>query len=486
MKGLAKAMAGAALLALLGAGSALAHIDVPGLDENGQCIGDADGNNEVQINELILAVNNALHGCARLPITLNFRGVVGEQPFACANVYQGIGTAASRFIPSDFRFYLSGFKLITVGGDEVPLELDQSSLWQYHDVAMIDFETGPDDGCGEGNRVTNTVVTGSVPAGIYTGLQFDLGLPFDLNHGDASVAPAPLNFSAMFWTWNDGYKFFRLDTLDGNFRIHLGSTGCNGASATQPPTSCDRPNVSTVTLNGFNISHSIIEADLAALLADNNIDTNQPGSSLGCMSDPDDQDCAPVFRNLGLSFPAGTSTGNTQKLFRLETEHETAHKEIKVAGSAEAGGMLRSHTEFDLNDALALSFDNCFGGSDAACTGGMRLFSAANPGIVPLDASEPGESLFTLADGVPITLEVVALDDGLTIHYGDVVLDSAGDSVLLGQTPSFHADLETQLLIPGGTPTRTYSASFKLTTTSSAYTASDVFTVKFTPTEPSS
>jgi hypothetical protein len=28
---------------------------------------------------LILAVNNALHGCARLPITLNFRGVVGER-----------------------------------------------------------------------------------------------------------------------------------------------------------------------------------------------------------------------------------------------------------------------------------------------------------------------------------------------------------------------------------------------------------------------
>ena len=57
---------------------------------------------------------------------------------------------------------------------------------------------------------------------------------------------------------------------------------------------------------------------------------------------------------------------------------------------------------------------------------------------------------------------------------------------MLGQTPELHADLETQLLIPGGTASRTYSASFKLTTTSSAYTNSEVFVVKFMPQEPSS
>src|SRR3954447_10599437 len=111
----AKATVAAALLSLLATGSpVMAHIEVPGLDENGQCIGDADGNGDVQINELILAVNNALQGCARLPITLNFRGVVGNQAFACGQAYQGIGTAASRFIPSDFRFYVSHIRLITV------------------------------------------------------------------------------------------------------------------------------------------------------------------------------------------------------------------------------------------------------------------------------------------------------------------------------------------------------------------------------------
>jgi hypothetical protein len=43
-------------------------------------------------------VNNALNGCERLPITLSFHGLVGDQDFACGTVYNGIGTGLSQYI----------------------------------------------------------------------------------------------------------------------------------------------------------------------------------------------------------------------------------------------------------------------------------------------------------------------------------------------------------------------------------------------------
>ena len=80
---------------------------------------------------------------------------------------------------------------------------------------------------------------------------------------------------------------------------------------------------------------------------------------------------------------------------------------------------------------------------------------------------------------------MTALDAGLVMRLGDVTLDGVGDSVVLGtRPPEFHADFETQLTLPGGgEPSGTFSASFKLTTTSGQYQSSEVVTIKFTPTE---
>ncbi|PJN92728.1 metallo-mystery pair system four-Cys motif protein, partial [Amaricoccus sp. HAR-UPW-R2A-40] len=43
------------------------------------------------------------------------------------------------------------------------------------------------------------------------GLAFEIGVPFDLNHGDPTLAPAPLDLTAMFWTWRGGYKFLKFE-----------------------------------------------------------------------------------------------------------------------------------------------------------------------------------------------------------------------------------------------------------------------------------
>lgn len=471
----------AALLCL--AATAQAHVDVPGLDVNGQCVGDADSDGTVAIHEIVQAVNNALGTCPERPVEIHFAGVVGDADFACGQAYGDIGTGGGQLVPSDFRFYVSNVRLISLGGDEVPVSLEQDGMWQYENVALIDLEDGSGACAAFGNQPTNSTVRGSVPAGVYTGVVFELGVPFELNHGIASTAPAPLNLTAMFWSWQAGYKFIRVDTADDKFRVHVGSTGCQSDGPSRPPTSCNAPNRATVRLDGFNPEHSVIAADLKALLSQNDIDSNEPDTDPGCMASPLDDDCGPLFDSLGLTFPGG-QPAHGQRFFRLRAERGGSddHKEIHVAADAESGGTLLLHPEFDVAEAIPLFFAECFGGTGDDCAGGMRLFTAVNPGFSPLEESQPDESLYTVAAGAPITLEVTELAEGLTLRLGEVALDSPGDTALLGETPEFHADLEAQLLVPGGgAPSGTFAASFKVTTTAAGYEMSAPVTVLFTP-----
>ncbi len=293
-----------------------------GLDPNGQCIGDGNGDASVSIDELITAVNNSLDGCADRDIELTFAAVVGDEPFTCGGVYENVGTTGARMQVNDFRFYVSNVRLLKSNGDEVELELEQDGLWQREGLALLDFEDGS-AGCPVGNAPMNSTVRGTAPAGVYTGVSFDLGIPFELNHGNAELETSPLNVTPMFWNWNGGYKFIRVDAFAGpegstiNYNLHLGSTGCNGGSPVTPPTEeCLNPNRPTITLNGFDPATNVIVADLASVLADSNVEVNAPETAPGCQSFPGDSDCDTVFPNLGLAFedtPAGT-----QKLFRVE------------------------------------------------------------------------------------------------------------------------------------------------------------------------
>src|SRR5262245_8203058 len=64
-------------------------------DTNGQCVGDANGDGQVTIDEIITAVNNSLGGCQFQPVTLQFRANVGAEPFTCGSLYHNIGTTSA-------------------------------------------------------------------------------------------------------------------------------------------------------------------------------------------------------------------------------------------------------------------------------------------------------------------------------------------------------------------------------------------------------
>ena len=271
-------------------------------------------------------------------ISIRFAAEVGGQPFKCGDSYSSIGSTNSRITPSDFRFYVANVELIDVNGKAVPLALEQDAVWQYKNVALLDFEnrSGP---CVTGTAETREIVTGTVPKGEYRGLRFQLGVPFELNHADATIAPSPLNLTSLFWNWQAGYKFLRVDLASSGrqqdikpgdvprfgdregsnrlgFAIHIGSTMCAASGPTDKPTACANPNRATIEFANFDASKNVVVADLKGLLDGVNVDVNQPETPAGCMSTPNDSDCNPLMRNAGLGF--GGTQPDGQKFFRIK------------------------------------------------------------------------------------------------------------------------------------------------------------------------
>lgn len=250
------------------------------------------------------------------PVRIRFDAVVAGQPFACGQSYDAIGTTKSTIVVSDFRFYVSRVRLLRDDGGERAVPFIADGLWQQEDVALVDFEDGTRS-CSNGTPETHPYVEVQVPDGIYTGVVFDLGLPFERNHRDPTLQPSPLNLTRMFWNWNAGYKYLRVDLRSTGqpkgWAIHLGSTGCTpGGSPTTVPVSCKSPNVVTVTLPRFDPANDVIRMDLAALLAQSDVDARFEDSA-GCMSGPRDPECGPLFAQFGLPF--GTTAAGEQRVF---------------------------------------------------------------------------------------------------------------------------------------------------------------------------
>jgi cytochrome c peroxidase len=269
----------------------------------------------IPLATLAIACGAGCHGGAPSPtapvakrthVRLRFAAVVGDRPFACGKSYPGIGATASTITPTDFRFFVSDVQLVRDDGAAVPIALDQDGTWQYKNVALLDFEDGSGP-CRTGTEPTRTEISGTIPDGNYRGVRFTLGLPFELNHANPTVAASPLNVSAMFWAWQTGYRFVKIDlstasaAQSAGFPIHLGSGGCVSRSMTTPPAECKFPNTPTIAFDEYDPQRDFLVADLAALVRGTNVETNAPNTAPGCMAEPTDPDCPGVMRAFGLT-----------------------------------------------------------------------------------------------------------------------------------------------------------------------------------------
>src|SRR5579863_8307437 len=159
---------------------------------------------------LILAVVPCVAQSPAREVRIIFDAQIAGKPFACDTAYDDIGLSHARIKLLDLRFFISQVELLTADGASVALSLDQDGIWQYRNLTLLDFEDGTAS-CLNGNAGINKQILGKVPAGKYTGLRFTLGVPFELDHIAATSAPSPLNTTAMFWSWQDGFKFLRAE-----------------------------------------------------------------------------------------------------------------------------------------------------------------------------------------------------------------------------------------------------------------------------------
>jgi uncharacterized repeat protein (TIGR04052 family) len=270
-------------------------------------------------------------------ITLRFKAKVGTEDLVCGHTYANQGSSKVSITPQDFRFYVQEVRLVTSSGAEVPLTFDERLPFQSQGVALIDF-TNDDGACSNSNApTTNTTITGTAPAGDYTGIVLVNGVSEALNHADPTspTTPAPLQAPGASWGWTLGYRFLMAEVLgvsgagadagvvadagaahaaDGGVaapaasEMHLGSTGCMGTPA--DGISCSNPNRTLVRLMGFRPATSTIIADLGAVFA-------KPDLSSSVQCHGSGPACGPMFEALGVNVTTGAPL-STQSVYRLE------------------------------------------------------------------------------------------------------------------------------------------------------------------------
>jgi uncharacterized repeat protein (TIGR04052 family) len=212
------------------------------------------------------------------------------------------------------QFYVYDVELLQDDSSRQPLALTTHPVWQSERVALLDLAGPPQSQRRE-------VIVGRIAPGSYNGVRFSLGVPFELNHGNQLTAEPPLNRPEMFWSWQSGYKFLRIELTDAEHAgaFHLGSTGCSSASALRPPQQpCAQPNVIRVELRGFDPrSHPIVVdvSEIAAALTGS--------EQRACTGEYEQPACAAAYAVTGLEVATGRCAGavaatcSRQRLFTV-------------------------------------------------------------------------------------------------------------------------------------------------------------------------
>jgi uncharacterized repeat protein (TIGR04052 family) len=198
----------------------------------------------------------------------------------------------------DLRFYVHNVELIGTDGAAIPFELFTRLPWQEPRVALIDLV-----GASDADR--NLALHGDFAGGqTFSGVRFVVGVPFALNHANPLTAGEPLNRADLFWTWQAGYKFLRVDLAgdQGEWSFHLGSTGCASASAVRPPESpCAQPNLMHVELSGIDPLREPIRVH-----ADEIVESMRVQGAATCTGNyMHDSGCKDIFSKTGLDPSSG-------------------------------------------------------------------------------------------------------------------------------------------------------------------------------------
>jgi hypothetical protein len=194
-----------------------------------------------------------------------------------------------------------------------------------------------------------------------------------------------------------------------------------------------------------------------------------------CSSDDDAPPPAPTATatapptSTATAVPTGTSTPEPTATATIETPEPTAtptspphgHGEIVFGSGEDGGGSIA--TEYEAPDHLHAAFDTCLGGEGNHCEGGIAIYSTIDPGLEPLGEDEPDHSFWRLVDGTTVAVEIVAIDEGMSLKLGETAISEVGQSLELGTTPELgHTHIEYIIAVPGGTESFSRNLSLRL------------------------
>lgn len=149
---------------------------------------------------------------------------------------------------------------------------------------------------------------------------------------------------------------------------------------------------------------------------------------------------------------------------------EDGHIDLVIGASEPGGGELLADYDFELPLEVF----------ESATIGGFTLWSGADPGFAQAEFDDPNDGFYALADGVTVSLEVTAIQDGMQFRYRGETVSAVGESVALGTVPDLHGHGEWQVALPEGVTTGQYPLSFRFIA-DSTYTASQSETAMLTP-----
>lgn len=292
-------------------------------------------NNNYHIHKRLLAINVgkkiilclllALVGCSKAEQNnqIQFNPIYQGQWLNCSVDFKH---QEKYWYLKQFQFFISNVSLKDKQGSWHSW-LMKKNAHQTHNIALIGQQCIEREG---GFNEWNIDFLEKINLKKFTAIKFTLGVPFKVNHLNPLNQPNPLNDSSMFWVWQTGHKFLRLELQNTteNWFFHLGSTGCKAPSAVRSPKDeCIHPNRVGVELalpkiweNDKNqdqhqpsIQSFNVNINLEKLL--NGLALN---TSTFCQSSAETESCKPLFLSLGINDKRSNNRMNKTGVFEIK------------------------------------------------------------------------------------------------------------------------------------------------------------------------
>jgi hypothetical protein len=154
-------------------------------------------------------------------LEISFDNVVGDQDLSLtAKTYKN--ASGEDFTVTKLQYFISNIKLKTSAGKEYAYPQDQSYFLIRED-----------------DPASQTITLSDIPAENYTEISYVVGVDSLRNTMDISKRTGVLDIAVaakdMYWTWNSGYIFFKMEgnapaaktttNLNGAFQYHIGLYG---------------------------------------------------------------------------------------------------------------------------------------------------------------------------------------------------------------------------------------------------------------------